>query len=384
MYSILKFLIVVIKIKFVFFPPLKKSVLLYDNDGNELASKIFKNNTYSILHTRKESLNVLILLITLIKGKFNTFEYYKNYVNYVSPKIVITFNDNNLDFYELKKKINAHFISVQRGYRTYHNDILQTFKDKNEIYRIDHYFVFNESIKNHLKKYLDSKFTLLGSIENNFHALENKINKNREIVYISSHAVQGFNKLVVSQKEKLEFYKIELDILNKLINYCEKNNYKFSILAKHRNKKNKRHERNFFENGLVGNFNYIENYHSRNTYKILDSAFLSIGTHSTVLYENFSRGNRSFVFNFRHEKYPFNTKAFGYFSKRPPHGEIWYIGKNIDFVLKKITKILGYDHSQWLEILRKYESDTCQFNFGNSLLKDYLKKNLLNKDIVKE
>lgn len=384
MNNIFKFLKVFKKIKYNFFPPKKNSVLLFDNDGSKLALRIFKKNAYEILHTRKESLNIFILLITLIKGKFRTIEYYKNYLNYVSPKIVITFNDNNLDFYELKKKISSHFISVQRGYRSYHNDILQTFKDKKEIYNIDHYFVFNEAIKNYLKNYLNSNFTLHGSVENNFYPLKKNIIKNREIIYISSHAIQIFNKMKISQKEKLDFYKIELDVLNNLILFCKKNNYRFSILAKHRNEKNKKLERNFFESGLSGSFNYIENHHSRNTYEILDSAFLSIGTHSTILYENFSRGNRTFVFNFRHEKYPFNTKTFGYFSKLPAHGEIWYKGKNIDFFLKKINEILSYNHSQWEDILKKYESDTCQYNFGNTILKEYLKKNLINKNIIND
>lgn len=384
MYKIFKFLKVFKKIKFIFFPPKKKSVLLYDNDGNKLALQIFKKNSYEILHTRKESLNIFILLITLIKGKFRIIEYYKNYVNYVSPKIVITFNDNNLDFYELKKKISAHFISVQRGYRSYHNDILQNFNDKKEIYNIDHYFVFNEAVKNYFKKYLNSNFTVHGSVENNFYPLKKNIYKNREIIYISSHTIQGFDKLKISKKEKLEFYKIELDVLNNLISYCDKNNYRLSILAKHRNERNKKLERNFFESGLLGSFNYIENHHFRKTYEILDSAFLSIGTHSTILYENFSRGNRTFVFNFRHEKYPFNTKTFGYFSKLPRLGEIWYIGKNIGLFLKKISEILSYDQSQWKEILRKYEADTCQFNFGNSILKEYLKKILMNKSIISD
>ena len=95
---------------------------------------------YEILHTRKETLNLPILLTTLLKGKFSALEYFKNYVNFVSPEIVITFNDNSFNFYELKKKCREHFISVQRGYRTTIM-IYLSILNKNETFHIDHYFV---------------------------------------------------------------------------------------------------------------------------------------------------------------------------------------------------------------------------------------------------
>ena len=379
MLRILKKFASLLRSRIIFLTPKKRPILLYDSHGNSLAKKIFKPGMYEILHTRKETLNLPILLTTLLKGKFSALEYFKNYVNFVSPEIVITFNDNSFNFYELKKKCREHFISVQRGYRTYHNDILEYFKNKNETFHIDHYFVFNKSIINHLKKYVISNYTLLGSAENNFYSINNLTKKKREIVYISSHSIAGFEKLNETDQMISEFYQIEIKVLNSLIDFCEKNNYILSILGKHRVAENKIIEKDFFINNLKGNFNYIENNYERKTYEILDRASMSIGTHSTLIYENFSRGNKSFVFNFRHDKYPFNTKRFGYFSNLSDSGEIWYAGKNINIFLDKIIKILNAKETDWKQILKKYENDTCYFNYGNAILKKYLKQKLSKK-----
>ena len=45
--------------------------------------------------------------------------YYIEYIKICNPKILITFIDNNLIFYKLKKYFpNIYFISVQNGIRT--------------------------------------------------------------------------------------------------------------------------------------------------------------------------------------------------------------------------------------------------------------------------
>ena len=132
---------------------------------------------------------------------------------------------------------------------------------------------------------------------------------------------------------------------------------------------------------MKGDFNYLENSQTRDVYEIMDNAALSIGTHSTLLYENLSRENKCFVFNFRHEKYPFNTKRFGYFSNLPTSGEIWYQGTDIDFFLKKIEFLLNCSDNEWKTILNRYSDETCYYNYENTILKNYLNDYLSNKNL---
>ena len=59
-----------------------------------------------------------ILLKQIMLLNFKLISYYKNFIKFTSPKIIITTTDNNIQFYELKKNFkDIQFISVQNGIR---------------------------------------------------------------------------------------------------------------------------------------------------------------------------------------------------------------------------------------------------------------------------
>ena len=58
-----------------------------------------------------------ILLKQIMLLNFKLISYYKNFIKFTSPKIIITTTDNNIQFYELKKNFkDIQFISVQMEY----------------------------------------------------------------------------------------------------------------------------------------------------------------------------------------------------------------------------------------------------------------------------
>ena len=91
--------------------------------------------------------------------------YCKNYLKFVSPKIVVTLIDTNIDFYELKNNLkNINFISIQNGLRT-----ADWFKSqrmiKSKNLKCDHIFVFNKHILKKYKRYINSNFHILGNFK---------------------------------------------------------------------------------------------------------------------------------------------------------------------------------------------------------------------------
>ena len=106
MIKLFKFFKVLAQSKIEFTLPEKKNLLLYDFDGNKIASKIFKKEKYGIFYSRKERFNLPILIQCFFKHLFNLnfLNYAETYINCVNPKVLITFNDNNLGFYKIKKK----------------------------------------------------------------------------------------------------------------------------------------------------------------------------------------------------------------------------------------------------------------------------------------
>ena len=85
--------------KYDFFPPNKSDILVYDFDSKEITKKIFNLKRISFLSTRKERLNLFIIIKTLFQLKFRYFDYILNFIKYVSPKLIVTSIDNNRNFY---------------------------------------------------------------------------------------------------------------------------------------------------------------------------------------------------------------------------------------------------------------------------------------------
>ena len=113
--------------------PKKKKILIFDKVGSHIFKKIIKDN-YNILKVRNDrEIHFWILLKQIIFLDFKFFTYCKNYINFTSPKIVITFIDNRIMFYELKNNFrNIKFISVQNGHRKkiWFKEIKQSIKKK--------------------------------------------------------------------------------------------------------------------------------------------------------------------------------------------------------------------------------------------------------------
>jgi len=142
--KIIKKIIWISKIKFRFDLPYSKKILLFDKMHSSVLKEII-NKDFNVINPRGKIevyFWILIKQIFILDLKFIT--YCKNYIEFTSPKIVITFIDNNVEFYKLKKKCeNINFISIQNGNRApdwFKNVRLKKFNNL----QCDHIFVFNK------------------------------------------------------------------------------------------------------------------------------------------------------------------------------------------------------------------------------------------------
>ena len=106
--------------KWNFKKPNKKNILIYDRASEHFSRYLFPKKSYEILDSRYESTNIYIFCITFLKSGIKNFKdnYKKNFIEFVSPKIVFTSIDNNPAFYNLKNIYDKPFyISVQNGMR---------------------------------------------------------------------------------------------------------------------------------------------------------------------------------------------------------------------------------------------------------------------------
>lgn len=127
--------------KFRFFYPSRKSILILDTPGSYEISKLIENEDFEILNLRYE-LNLIILILSILSFKKKTIsqKYIETYIKHVNPKILITFIDNNIFFYDLKlKSQNFKKIIIQNGM-----GILTTLEKINfkKKYDVDFFFCF--------------------------------------------------------------------------------------------------------------------------------------------------------------------------------------------------------------------------------------------------
>ena len=107
--------------------PSQSSILLYRH-SRELEKTLNKHDLSKLIIDRRE-INLFILIVTFFfTGKISFINYVKTFIKVVNPKIVITFIDNDINFYKLKNFYpNKYFIAVQNGYRFLGRDFFLFF-----------------------------------------------------------------------------------------------------------------------------------------------------------------------------------------------------------------------------------------------------------------
>ena len=276
------------KIKFDFSFPTKRKVIIFDKNGENLLKQIIKEK-YDIIYSRNEKINFFLTIITLINFFFKIIKnkkfflyYYIQTIKFHKPKLVITYIDNNLIFYKLKKNFkNVNFIAIQNGYRFYEDDLFLAL-DKQKIKIVcDKYFCFGPLVKSKLKDHLNGQISPPGSLKNNICSNKETSSENT-ICFISAYGVSDFRS--------------EPTIIKTLIDFCNKRKIQISVLPR----RNNINEKIFYENIFQSyKFLYVEKNLDNicSSYNYLDSCLISISINGTLGYENLSRSNKTFFIN---------------------------------------------------------------------------------------
>lgn len=351
----------ILNFKLILFKPPKKKILIYDRSSEKFAQVLFKKNDIEFYDTRYESINIFVILFTLIKNGFKRFKlnYKINYFKFVSPKIIYTAIDNNIGFFKLKDIFPSPiYIADQKGMRDniFYNEC-KNFLRKNPgiTLNADIFFCFGLNEKKRLSKIINSEIFPLGNtVNNNFKYVRGRSKKKiKKIMYIS-------------QDPKLRF-ELEKSILEKLFLICEENNFQLYFLDRMR-QNNKR----FIEKSFRKNFFYISNnYEKHSGYKIFNSDYLYVNGHSTLGYELLSKNYKSISFN--------HTFLEHGLKKIYKNQGIFWSDKTKKNMSKLILKILDMPEKKWVKKTAKYRNDLMFFDKFNKekkiIIKKYLKKN---------
>ena len=352
----------------IFKLPTKKNFLLY---GDIHVSFLRKYFDFTLLNISKEKkVYLFIILKLLIKFKRINFENYSiEFISYINPKCVLTFMDNNLNFYKLKKTFpQIKFVAIQNAPRT------KKFIAKNlKNLRSDYVLTWGDSIQKKYKKIIRSKFMTIGSLLNN-HFKVKKFIKKKELLFISSGYPKNKFLSVPVQKKILssKFHSAEEILLPKILKYCKKNNLKLVIVGRYITTDQK--EFLFFNKILGNNFSFIPRkkkedyaiYRISDRYKYIACIDTSFGI------EAISRYKKVAIFDVRYKLtnnlslrifWPLNKKKVNYklVAKNFSYGEIDRVLNN----LIKLNKANNLDNKILKELII--------YDPGNEKFKNFLK-----------
>jgi surface carbohydrate biosynthesis protein len=361
------FFYIILFTKFKFTRPKKVEILFYDQGiiTNPIIRQCLKNYKASVLKARFEELNLYVILKIVFKFKFlNGLSLFQNYVieycKLSDAKMIISSSLFDKKVLVLKKYLNKKTLIILFQIFPLNKNYFKSFNKK---YTIDHFFIFDNKSLKIIKKYFISKYTKIGSLRNNTVNIKKNKRKNKNILLIS-----GFRENFVTQNPTNE-WELNIHHEKKVIGILSKiyiKNSKFKVLLKPFFK-NKQIYLNFMKCDkkiLISN--------DGNPYTQISKFDIVITLNNgTMGYEALSRG-------IKHLQIP---------QKKFKHSNNFYVfDKEINYSnLKKfIIFYSNITNKKFFQIYRKKKLETFIFDYGNSILKSCLNKNLISTNTFKE
>ena len=274
----IKFIKIIHKLNFVFKLPDQKKILIFDDVSFTDLKFVLKDFDFYLLKIRYESVEELIINPKIIFKsliyyfKLKTINIWTAYltalIEYVSPKVIITWSDNSLKFFEIAKILNdkINFFAIQNGARYDLNRYLYLFEkgiykiDKTKEFFLPNFFCFGKyEIDDFKKKKIEVKnFIPVGSLRLANYIFDKKINvlKKKDILYDILIVSDGFNHnaegIFGTKDEAKGEIKRMAQFVKFIIKYSLENKKKiiFSLKRLNSSQKNLENEINFYKNNL--------------------------------------------------------------------------------------------------------------------------------------
>lgn len=356
--------------KFRLLKPSQKKILIFDEAGSGLIKRYFLKNDIHVLHTRKESLNLFVLINNFLKMKFSSLDYFNTYIQLVNPQIIISVIDNSPIFYKLKKNNIQKKILIASTIRTkVHDfalfDLIEVDNKKNNQTSVDIIFTLNDDIGKKFEKLNVNKVITIGSFKSNYFNFEEK--KSIEILYISSWINHSSTYKVTKDINFQEYNSHQIKLLENLSKYGKNHDVKITILGKTKNKLEKK-EFTFYNNIFKNNdWDFIAA-KKANSYQTVDRSKVVITLNSTLGYESFSRGNKTLFFDVRSATESLNSLKFGWPIKGiEKNGPFWTVENSYLDCKNMLNKLREMDETEWKNIHKKFHRLLMPRDKNNSI-----------------
>ncbi len=366
--------------------PKKRELLLYDSYELETFRPYLSRHNFGVLPTNGESINVPCLIRAALTKHFwqgNFFgSYALAYINAISPKVVLTFIDNNPSFYLLSKKIpTIKTLFLQNGTRAEAGDIFDVLNPLSD-YHVDFMFVHNEAIGRLYKKYVSGEVIVSGSFKNNCVRVSN--NASDGIVFISQWRprpkngetfYKGPDGTVIHWEE---FYAAEIRVLEFLDKWCTERDEVLKICCWSNTLDST--QQDFYATYLKScRWQHVRRVNSLDSYALVDKANIVVFIESTLGYEAIGRGKRTASFSCRLNEGHRYKFRFGWPASLPDNGPFWTNYQDEAQFLRVMNYVYTVSDQEWERTREPYARELMEFDLENAQFKVLLETLLTNK-----
>ena len=373
--------------KIIWSRPQRRSVLLIDPSGIDILTQFVAIEDVEILDF--EETNMWAFIRTILRMQFSTSAYVVAYIEMIQPKVVMTFIDNDVNFYKLKNLCpKTKFVAIQNGIRANYSgsptlgffDQLSVALNEAEL-SSDYLCVFGSASAKQLTRFIETDTITIGSLKNNlFAASKNKRDVVSDVVLISQYppfSVHEVSRRIYFGNEFIplaDFYRIESLVAKLVAQYCVSNNFSFTVCGKRDNTRADEYE--FFKEsiGLLP-WSYKPRTSTYSTYEIADSANVIVSIDSTVGQEFLARGKRvAFMSGRTQSADPLGLAQvrdtnFGYPLDLSPTGKFW----TDQATATELSRILDYlqavTDEEWATEIAPYNESLMAYQPGNPVFK---------------
>jgi surface carbohydrate biosynthesis protein len=354
--------------------PKKSDVVIYDASGAELVLPYLNEYDVAVVPLRGESVNIQCLLRAMFKRRFWTVKplqiYAETFIEAVSPKVAITFIDNNVNFYTLSRLFpSTKTIFIQNGLRGGGRDIFASLTESNR-YHVDYMLVFNSAFGEKYNRFIEGEYFPIGSFKNNNIKKQAEL-KQDGVLFISQYRPKPENSVTFTVDAAgipvswEKFYSSEALVLSFLKEWCIKNHRLLKIAGCTTEFQNA--ERDFFAANLDGlNWEYVPKSNLYGSYKAVDEAEVVVFIDSALGFESIGRGKKTAGLSCRGRLLNDESINFGWPATLPDNGPFWTNDPDERQFQRVMDYVAGLSTEAWERISLTHSAHLMAFDPGNT------------------
>jgi len=321
--------------------------------------------------------NIPILLASILKRGNRFAAYCDSYIQRTSPRLVITYIDNNNVFYSVAARNPAvKTMFIQNGSRN--NDSFD-FLERNssgEILKVDFMLIFGNHIGSKYAKYISGSLVPIGSFRNN-HVPRVRPKMKGTLSFVSQyrdHTAEWFERDGVIYKRWVAHI-----ILPFLVSYAEEKGLQFRIISNSGRSKDSsllRKEKSYYKKILGSECEFFKWEWHGSSYDAIDSTEVVVSNDSTLGLEAMARGTKSAIFSFRSTMWGLLNppdRNYGWPGCYPDEGPFWTNNPSTESFRRILDHLFTVSDEQWCDELEQHGfQEVMQYDPDNTIIRDIL------------